>query len=65
MDINKKILRLPEVIDRTGNSRSTIYAQIKNQQFPPPINLGVRAVGWLENEINEWIENRIQDSRGK
>lgn len=52
------ILRLPRVIERTGKCRTAIYAGIKNGTFPPPISLGERAVGWLESEINDWIESR-------
>ena len=49
------ILRRKQVEKRTGLSRSTIYLRIKEGTFPKPINLGVRAVGWLENEIDEWL----------
>lgn len=57
------ILRLPAVINRTGISRSTIYLMMSKKQFPLPISLGDRAVGWLEDEINSWLENRIEASR--
>ncbi len=57
------ILRLPEVIARTGLSRSTIYFRISAGTFPKAINLGGRAVGWLETEIEEWLQNRIDASR--
>ena len=43
-----KILRLPDVIDRVGFSRSTIYAFVSGGYFPPPIKIGPRAVGWLD-----------------
>jgi prophage regulatory protein len=59
----ERILRLNEVKLRTGLSRSTIYLAIKNDQFPKPINLGLRSVGWLESEINSWIAARIQERR--
>ena len=42
------ILRLPVVKARTGLSRSTIYQRVAEGDFPKPINLGARAVGWLE-----------------
>ena len=64
-----KILRLKKVKDRTGLSRSTIYLRIQEGKFPKPINLGARAVGWLENEIEAWLmsclENRdnVQEAR--
>lgn len=57
------ILRLPTVKARTGLSRSTIYLRIAEGRFPKPIALGGRAVGWLESEIDEWLERQIDDSR--
>lgn len=57
------IIRLPEVKARTGLSRSTIYLRISNAQFPPPISLGGRAVGWIEAEVQEWLDQRIEASR--
>jgi len=60
---NQRILRLNEVIARTGRSRSSIYADIDREEFPKPIKLGLRAVGWLESEIDNWIQGRIEKSR--
>ena len=57
------VLRLPAVKSRTGLSRSSIYIRIADGTFPKPIALGVRAVGWLENEIDEWLAQRITLSR--
>ena len=58
------ILRRKQVESRTGLSRSTIYARISAGTFPPPINLGGgRAVGWIEAEIDAWIQTRINESR--
>ena len=54
------ILRRKQVERRTGLSRSTIYLRIQEGTFPRPINLGVRAVGWLENEIEAWLVERIE-----
>jgi prophage regulatory protein len=61
--MTKRILRLEEVKSRTGRSRSSIYADIQQKKFPKPISLGERAVGWLESEVNSWIESRITESR--
>lgn len=54
------ILRRKQVEERTGLSRSTIYLRIQDGTFPRPINLGARAVGWLENEIEAWLASRIE-----
>jgi prophage regulatory protein len=55
------ILRLPDVRARTGLSRSTIYLRISEGGFPRPVQLGVRAVGWVESEIDEWLDQQIQN----
>jgi prophage regulatory protein len=56
------ILRLPQVKARVGLSRSSIYLRINNGEFPAPISLGARAVGWLESEIDAWPQARIEAS---
>ena len=61
--MSNKILRLPAVLSRTGLGRSTVYLYISEGRFPKPISLGPRAVGWLESEIDEWLEQQIQASR--
>ncbi|WP_419861882.1 helix-turn-helix transcriptional regulator [Candidatus Palauibacter sp.] len=58
-----RLLRLPEVLARTGLSRSTIYVRLEQGRFPRPVSLGVRAVGWIESEVDEWIRERIAESR--
>ncbi|HCU05527.1 MAG: AlpA family transcriptional regulator [Gammaproteobacteria bacterium GWE2_42_36] len=58
-----KILRLPEVKKLIGLSRSSIYLRISKGEFPKPISLGSRAVGWLEEDIVRWLEEKIQFSR--
>ena len=58
-----RILRLPAVKTRTGLSRSTIYHRIAQGTFPKSVSLGARAVGWLEAEIQEWLQRRIEASR--
>ncbi|MBI2379223.1 MAG: AlpA family transcriptional regulator [Gammaproteobacteria bacterium] len=57
------ILRLPSVMARAGLSRSSIYLGMQNGTFPKPIALGARAVGWLESEIEQWLADRIKQSR--
>jgi len=58
----QKFLRLNTVIQITGLSRSTIYAFIKANKFPKQINLGERAVAWLESDISEWMDSKIKDA---
>ena len=57
------ILRLPAVKTRTGLSRSTIYLRVSQGTFPKSVSLGARAVGWVEAEIQEWLQRQIEASR--
>lgn len=57
------IMRLAQVISRTGLSRSTIYQRIDDGEFPQQIRLGANSVGWIEAEIDDWISARIAKSR--
>jgi prophage regulatory protein len=50
------ILRRPEVEARTGLSRSTIYAWMKEGTFPKPVKLGARLVGWVDSDIQAWVD---------
>ena len=56
-------LRLPAVQNRTGKSRSSIYAGGNDGTFPKPIKIGPRAVGWLEAEIEAHNQACIDASR--
>ncbi|MDE0100425.1 MAG: AlpA family transcriptional regulator [Truepera sp.] len=58
-----RFLRLPEVLARTGLSRSTIYVRLDQGRFPRPVSLGARAVGWIEAEVDEWMRERIAARR--
>jgi prophage regulatory protein len=59
----RRILRLPNVLDRIGLSRSTVYQRVTEGRFPRPVSLGARAVGWIETEVEEWIAHQIEASR--
>ena len=63
--MSKKIIRLPEVKNTTGLSRSTIYLYMSKGIFPASISLGSRAVGWLKNDVDQYIEDRITASKGR
>ncbi|MGX5835748.1 dipicolinate synthase [Aeromonas piscicola] len=65
MSQHKKLLRLSEVLERTGYSRSWIYRLISDNSFPQPIKIGSRSIAFVENEVEGWINQRIADSRGE
>ena len=54
----RRLLRMPEVLERTGVSKATIYRLIRAGKFRKPVDLGVRAVGWDAHSIDEWIDAR-------
>ena len=54
-----RILRLREVMAHTGLPRASIYQQMALGSFPKPIPLSTRSRGWIESEIQAWIEQRI------
>lgn len=54
----ERILRRPEVEARTGLSRSTLYDWMKAGEFPRPVALGARLVGWRETDVQAWLEAR-------
>jgi prophage regulatory protein len=58
-----RIMRLPAVKADTGLSRSTIYLRVSEGTFPKPVSLGGRAVGWMEAEIQEWLQRQIEVTR--
>ena len=57
--MSEKIHRLPQVMERTGLSRSMIYLLISIDEFPKQVKLTQRTVGWRESEIDDWIESRV------
>lgn len=65
--MSMKLIRIKDVMDRTGLARSTIYKYISEGKFPRPIKLGARAVAWVETEIDGWIQASIEgrDEEGR
>ena len=67
----KRFIRLPEVLSRTGYGRTTIYRKMEDGSFPRSVKLGgpledpnafdCRAVAWIEDEVEQWIESRIDE----
>jgi prophage regulatory protein len=57
----RRVLRLPEVEAVTGLKHSAIYEKIADGTFPPPIALTSAARGWIETEIEDWLDQRIAE----
>ena len=63
-NLQNKLLRLPQVIQSTGLSKSTIYSRIAEGTFPKQIPLGPRLVVWVESDIQHWIAKQVSVARG-
>lgn len=63
MSTNTLILRLADVEARCGVNRRTLYYWIERGMFPQPIHLGPRTVGWLDRDIEAWINGKAQEPR--
>jgi len=59
----ESLLRLPEVMRRTGMCRAKIYKLCKVSGFPKPLRLHGRSSAWVESEVQEWIANIIAEAR--
>lgn len=53
-----KALRLPKVSEKVGLTKASIYRLLKEGKFPRPLELGDRARGWLESDLDAWLEER-------
>ena len=56
--MTERILRRPAVEAMVGIGRSTLYAWVADGDFPRPVRLGTRAVGWRESDIHAWLASR-------
>jgi prophage regulatory protein len=59
-----RVIRLRELLKRVPYSTSTIYARVREGKFPAPVSLGGNSgnsVGWLEHEVEAWIEARMAE----
>lgn len=59
-----RILRKPEVLKFIGLSAPTLWRLQRKGLFPQPVRLTNRAVGWKEEEVMEWVENRPRTGEG-
>lgn len=58
-----RLIRLPEVLERTGYGKAWIYRLINDGKFPAPVKIGSRAIAFVESEIDSWIQSVIETSR--
>jgi len=61
--MSKAILRLNATLAKTGLSRSVLYSEISKGNFPKQISLSERSIGFLESEVENWIDERVKASR--
>ena len=69
--LQKRFIRLPEVLSRTGYGRTSIYRKMEDGSFPRSVKLGghpidpnvfdSRAIAWIEDEVEQWMESRIEE----
>jgi|AntDeeMinimDraft_4_1070355.scaffolds.fasta_scaffold00746_7 prophage regulatory protein len=59
------LIRKKTVLQRCAMSNSTLYRMIESGDFPPPVQVSKRSVAWVEHEIDEWIQQRMEFSRVK
>jgi len=60
----RRVLRLPEVLLRTGKRRTSLLQAVRRGDFPRPIHLGPRAIGFVESEVEAWIDARMAERDG-
>ena len=63
MENQARLIRLPEVMKKTGFGKAWIYRLISQNRFPQPVKIGIRATAFVESEIDEWIQLIIENSR--
>ncbi len=54
-----KFLRLKDVMEKTGLSKSAIYSKIKEGEFPASVPIGSRTVAWVDSDVEKWLEWRL------
>lgn len=55
-----RLIKIKEVIKITSLSRATIYKYMAEDSFPKPVSLGAKAVAWVEDEVENWIMDKIE-----
>jgi prophage regulatory protein len=61
----KRLLRLPDVVKKTGIPPATIHKKEREGKFPKRVRLGERSSAWFEHEIENWMESLRNVPLGK
>lgn len=56
-----RLIKMPEVMRRTGNGKTWIYRLIPQDRFPRLVKVGSRAIAFVESEVDDWISQRIEE----
>ena len=63
--MTKNFLKLPQVMQKTSLSRTSVYRMMANNEFPKSYGVGDRSKIWLESEIEEWMESIVTANNSK
>lgn len=61
MDVTERVIRKPELMARIGLSDASIWRMERRGTFPKRIQLGGNSVGWLQSEIDQWLQDRAAE----
>lgn len=61
--MSQTLIRMPETMRRTGYGKAWLYRLINQNKFPKPVKIGSRAIAFVESEVDDWINQRIEESR--
>jgi prophage regulatory protein len=59
--MSKRLMRMPEVISKTGLRKSVIYKKIRLGEFPEPVRISAKVSTWLESEVDRFIDERVSE----
>ena len=58
-----KVLNASQVANKTSMSVSNIRRMVREGKFSPPFALTENRQGWLEQDVDEWISERVRSFR--
>ena len=63
MSLERRVVRIKEVLEITGLSKSVVYDMVSRNEFPRPVRISHRAVAWHQADIEEWLDSRPPATR--